>query len=359
MRIGIIVPGGMHKEREIPALISLASRLSRKHQVFVLSLAQGQKETFFVDNAEVTVIPALAPFTQRGRLIQQLVMAGSIFARRNLDIIHGFWASHPGFIAGSLGRAFRIPIVVSIGGGELIWRSDIQYGGANSRRRRLVTRSALAMATRVTVGSRFAQAYVPGNSLVVPLGAEFPRERESPATPDGKFRILHVANIQPVKAPEVMLKVIDRVLSSREDAVFDWVGVDTMNGAISKQVKKFGNRVRLHGRLPHRCLRPMYASADAYVHTSHYESQCVALCEAASFGVPIVATSVGIAPELDGAIVHEPGDEQSIAESICTLMRDRKFASLRSTRVKRWAETYNAEWTADTFESIYSELKGI
>jgi len=355
MRIGIIVPGGMHEDEPIPALISLVSHLSQKHQVFVACLA-GETETFAIANAEVRVISVPKIFSQKATLVSKLMKSVLWFRDKNLDVIHGFWASHPGFIAGTVGRMLSIPVVVSVGGGELIWRSEISYGGAYSLRRRLISRSALAMADRVTVGSKFVQGQVRGTTSVIPLGAELRKISHFRNQPAEVFRVLHVANIQAVKGPEIMVRVIEKILSQRDDVVFEWVGVDTMNGQIQQCLSRYGQRVQMRGKLPHRELLTVYDRAHVYVHTSHYESQCVALCEAAASGTPIVSTSVGIASTIDGAITHNIGDVGSISSSVNLLLDDRSKAASHSQKVYKWAQRYNAIWTKQEFERIYADV---
>ena len=358
MRIGIIVPGGMHVDEPIPALISLVSHLSRKHQVFVICLA-GQPETFALANAEVRVISGSKLFSKKATLVSKMMKSFLWFREKNLDVIHGFWASHPGFIAGSLGRMLSVPTVVSVGGGELIWRPEISYGGAYSLRRRLISRSALALADHITVGSQLVQEQVAEQTSVIPLGAELRANSDSRGQPTDIFRVLHVANIQPVKGPEIMVRVIEKILSERDDVVFDWVGVDTMNGQVQPLLSQYGQRVQVHGKLPHSELLTLFDDAHVYVHTSHYESQCVALCEAAASGVPIVSTSVGIANTIDGAITHNIGDADGISSSVGLLLDDRSKAMNLSIKVYQWAQKYNAEWTTTEFERIYAGvLKG-
>jgi glycosyltransferase involved in cell wall biosynthesis len=159
-----------------------------------------------------------------------------------------------------------------------------------------------------------------------------------------------------VKAPEIMVQVIEKVLSQRDDVIFDWVGVDTMDGQVQKSLFRYRERVNIRGKMPHDELLDLHDKAHVYVHTSHYESQCVALCEAAAAGVPIVSTSVGIASQIDGAIIHDTGDVDGISSSINLLLDDRTRASNLSQQVYQWAKTYNAEWTTAAFEEIYYDV---
>ena len=360
MKIALIVPGGVYpggEERVIPALISLIKRLATKHEVRVIVLGDNPPRHFDLFGAEVIDIgigdwmPPNASFPYR------LAKAFRLLAGQSYDVIHALWANHPGLVGGLCGKALGIPVVLSLGGGELVWIPEIQYGGAGTWKRRLISRQAILLATTVTAGSRRAMTQVDKDSLFLPLGPESEFFEGSLDREEGSFRVLQVANINKVKDPHTFLSVIEKVLARRSDVIFDWVGVDTLNGTIHSLAQKFGDRVKFWGVQSHTQLREIYRHAHVYIQTSLYESQCVAIAEAAAAGLPIVSTRVGIVDELmpNGILTCSVGDATELAESVLRLLDKPNLRMSLAREAQEWALKYNADWTASEFELVYRE----
>src|SRR6266699_2673690 len=136
MRIAMVVPGGVDRsgrERVIPVLLALIERLARRHQVLVVALQQ-QRERCRYPLLGATVIN-LGEVEGRGRVFRWINrlwrMIGALRSEGGggFDVIHGFWARGPGSLAVAAGSVLGVPVVISIGGGELVWLPDIGYGG--------------------------------------------------------------------------------------------------------------------------------------------------------------------------------------------------------------------------------------
>ncbi len=163
MRVGLVVPGFSADANDwcIPALRNLVRQLAGDADVHVFALRYphhpGRYELF---GAHVT---ALGGGEARGRgsagLWRQTASALAAEHRdRAFDVLHAFWAGEPGFVAALVGRALRIPTVVSLAGGELARLRDIGYGGLLRRPERTKTRLALRLARVVTTGSALGLA---------------------------------------------------------------------------------------------------------------------------------------------------------------------------------------------------------
>ena len=88
--------------------------------------------------------------------------------------------------------------------------------------------------------------------------------------------------------------------------------------------------------------------ADTFINASETEGTPVAVMEAVSCGIPVIATSVGgnkeIVGERNGILLGENPSPQEIANSIFKLLDDPKATlAKREESRKVWMERYNAD----------------
>jgi glycosyltransferase involved in cell wall biosynthesis len=364
MRIALIVPGGVHPSGTydvIPALLSLIERLARRHQLEVLVLGQSPTPIRFeLYRAQVEDV---------GRGLGARARAAAIL-KRPYDVLHAFWADRPGVLAGIAGYLARRPVVLSIGGGELARLDPIGFGGQRSAKGRRRARIALCLADCVTAGSRFAIELIPTArreaAQWIPLGADrhwfAPASslRPDPPAAGEPWRLLQVGSINAVKDPWTLLDAMRIVMSARSDVVLDWAGVDTLFGVAQRRAAELGlsSRIAFHGFLTHQMLAPIVRRAHLFIQASRYESQGVALCEAAMAGVPVIGTAVGLLAELapHAAVAVPPGDPPTLARAILALLDDPERRAALARVGQRFALEHDADWTAARFEALYASL---
>lgn len=355
-----MVPGGVDRsgrERVIPALLWQIERLAARHELHVISTQpDGSGDTYELRGARVHVLSAAGALTRSRRLVAALRVLGP------LDAIHAFWAGHGALVAGLVGRWQRCPIVVSLGGGELVSLPDIGYGGALRRRSRATARASLAMATTVTAASgpmmALARPFRP-DVQCIPLGVD--RRCFSPpsARPEGPpWRLLHVASLNRVKDQSMLIRALRRVVDRVPAVSLDVLGEDTMHGAIARMVHQQGldAHVRFHGVQPTAAVAAACRAAHLFVLTSRHEAGPVAAVEAAASGLPVVGTAVGHLADWspDAAVAVPPGDDAALADAIVALLADGGRRHRLADTARRWAERHDAEWTAGRFEALYA-----
>jgi len=163
-----------------------------------------------------------------------------------------------------------------------------------------------------------------------------------------------------VKDPHTCLKALKIIVDRYEDTVLDWVGLDTLGGAMQMLAKNLGleRKVRFHGEVKYSDLPDFYRGAHVYIQSSLYESQGLSVCEAAAAGLPIVGTGVGLLREIapGRAVAVDPGDASALAGAVLDLLPDLSRRQALGTRARAWMEKYHGGWTADTFQSIYENL---
>jgi len=128
------------------------------------------------------------------------------------------------------------------------------------------------------------------------------------------LRLVTVGRLVPHKRIDGIIAVLGRI----EDATLVVVGDGPQGPALRALAQRLGlaERVRLVGRLPVEQVWGLLAHyADVFVLNSIYEGLPHVLLEAATFGVPVVATAVGGTPEIvqdgeTGLLIppHSPGD---------------------------------------------------
>ena len=307
MRIALVVPGGVGADgvhNVIPALLSLIERLARHHDLLVLATDQvGSPARYQLRGAQTRCLGD----RRRGPLGRVRLAVAVLAELRSFrpDVIHVMWLGPRSTLSIVAGRILGVPVVATVGGGEMVAIRRIGYGGARSRRGRFHTRLATRFAAALTAGSRSAVAPILARRLdarSLPLGAE--RTSEPLAgyeAPPGELRLLVVASVNRVKGPEVVLGALARLHRNADlDVRLDWIGEDTMAGQGAALVRSLGlgGVAAFHGWEPNADVLAAMLMTDLLVQGSFHESQGVAVVEAAMRGVPTVGTAVGLVAEL-------------------------------------------------------------
>ena len=372
MRIVLVVPGGVGADgihEVIPALLSLVRRLAGRHEVLVIATEQvTARPSYELEGARILALGR----SQRRPIGRARVAWRAISAIRAFrpDVIHAFWLGPASTISIIAGRLSRVPVVASVGGGELVALRRIGYGGARTWWGRRQADLAVRLAAALTAGSRSALEPVARrrrDARWLPLGAEREAEtRRSGGSPDDPLRLLVAASINRVKGPEVILGALVRARNAlRGDAglSLDWLGEDTLGGSATALARALGisDVVRLRGFRPHPAVLAAWRSADLAIQGSFHESQGVAILEAAMAGVPAVGTSVGLVAELaaagpPAAVAVPVGDAAALGDAIAALARDPARRARIAEAARTWALAHDADWTAASFEALYAEV---
>lgn len=330
-RLGLLVPGFSSSEEDwcIPALLDLVRALATRDHVRVFALRYPPRTARYA-LAGAEVIPFGGDRGDvYGRVQGYRRAVRTIVAEhraRPFDLLHAFWAHEPGAIGALAAARTGLPLLVSVLGGELAHLPAIRYGGGEGPLNRHLVRFALGRARLVTAGSRDLLARVarrvgPERLELAPLGVErgrfFPAPGASPL--EGDPALLTVGSLVPVKGHAVLLEAFARVASRRPGAVVHVVGEGPERSAIEAlaRARGLGDRVRLHGAVPHDALPAFYRGARLFVLSSHFESQCLAVLEALACGTPVAGTAVGILPEIvPASLLAAPAHPAALAEAV-------------------------------------------
>jgi len=102
--------------------------------------------------------------------------------------------------------------------------------------------------------------------------------------------------------------------------------------------------VRFWGARPHEAILEILESADVFVHCSDNEGLPVAISEALSAGLPVVASNVGGIPDLvregENGFLVGPDDHAQFAERVAQLVRDDALRGKMSANARRFAHDH-------------------
>jgi len=324
MNVGLVVPGFSADAADwcIPALRHLARALTEHADVRVLAVRYPYRvDRYDLEGSEVITLggaairgPATLALWRR-----TLGVLRAEHRRRPFDVLHAFWATESGMLTALAGRLLRVPTLVSLAGGELVALSDIGYGDQRVAWERIKVALALRLASAVSAGSQYlrhiAQRFRPG-VVRLPLGVDTALFR--PAAGYGGQRLLHVGTLTPVKDQRALLTAFARVQAGNRRATLDVVGDGPLLGSLRELATGLGvaSAVRFLGAADHAALPAIYHSADIFVVSSRHEAQCMVALEAASCGLRVVGTSVGVVPELAPATPVPVGDVPALARAI-------------------------------------------
>ncbi len=282
------------------------------------------------------------------------------------DVVHAFWAGSHGALAVGMGTLLRVPSVVHVAGGELAALPDIGYGGCRTWRGRLREHAVLRAATVVTCASQPIGELVAARGVTaqrVPLGVDLDRwpVRAPVRRLSGEpARLVHVASLNAVKDQPTLLRALRGLADAGREFHADIVGEDTLDGRIHALAAELGlqHRLRFHGFLTQRALRPIVEQAHVAVVSSRHEAGPVVVLEAALAGVPSVGTTVGHLAEWSphAALAVPCGDSGALAAGIARLLDDEDLRLRLAGAAQRIALEDSADETARQFSEIYRRI---
>lgn len=153
-----------------------------------------------------------------------------------------------------------------------------------------------------------------------------PGRLQKTGKPGSKIKVLCVAKIRSVKGIDVLLDAIENLPHS-ENFEFNIIG-HTDNSPYCRQqlsrIKKMDPLVKLYPPIDHEDLLSWYQQSDFFVLPSRTEGFGIVLAEAASCGLPLVATRSGgpedIINEQNG-VLAEPENPESLKQSILRMAK--------------------------------------
>jgi colanic acid/amylovoran biosynthesis glycosyltransferase len=251
---------------------------------------------------------------------------GRTVSERAIGHVHAHWATHPTTVALVASRLADVPFSFTAHAHDI--QIDTTMLAWKLRR--------AAFAVTVSDFNRIAlEALAPDARVeVVRSGVDTTRfSAQGPSSGDGVFRVSCVGRLAPEKGQEHLLHALAELARAGRPTSCAIVGSGGERERLERLSAALGlTRVVFHGSTSSAGVRRILAGSDAMVLPSvrlasgRTEGLPVALVEAMSMGVPVVASRVAGTPELvrDGetGLLVEPGSAPQIARAIERLMDD-------------------------------------
>jgi colanic acid/amylovoran biosynthesis glycosyltransferase len=186
---------------------------------------------------------------------------------------------------------------------------------------------------------------------------------EAPASSDSIFRILSCSNMVPVKRIHLLY---ESVILLPFPVIWTHIGSGPEYGEISKMAKAAPSHVSivLKGQMQNRDVLAWYKEnpVDLFVNVSESEGIPVAIMEAISYGIPVIATDVGGTSEIVNSnngylLPANPGPEliaRSIHDFHC--LGEHQKLAMRTAAKHHWNTNFNAEKNYNEFAVFLKSL---
>lgn len=189
------------------------------------------------------------------------------------------------------------------------------------------------------------------------------------ASADGTFRIVSCSFLVPVKRVDLLLEGIACAARQRPQQQFEWhhFGDGPLRAELERLASTLPENVRnyLPGYRPLADLMGFYRDnpIDVFVNVSQSEGTPVAVMEAISCGMPVVATAVGGNPEIvserNGTLLSPNPDPDEIAAALLDFWDDPETARRKRAASRQvWNEKYNASRNFQAFVDRLQSIRG-
>lgn len=165
--------------------------------------------------------------------------------------------------------------------------------------------------------------------------------------------------------PEFAVQVLEQLSICYPNAVLTMAGQDAgLLEPTRELVNKKGlqDKVCFAGFLNDEGKQLHFGSHDIYLNTNRIDNMPIAVVEAAAFGLPVVAMSVGGIPYLlkDGqtGLLTKFGDINAMVDAVCRLLEQPQLAAHISARGREMAERSAWENVFPVWDKIYRQVLG-
>ena len=259
-----------------------------------------------------------------------------------------------------LARAARRPYLLHVHGGEFMKFYEEESPRLVQRFiRHTLARAALVIALSEQWRERLQAISPTARIEVVPNGVRLPDIMARRQPPDRAPTLLFIGDLIPAKGVHDLTRAF-ALIAGR----FPRLKLTCAGGGEAAAIHRLAARLDVRQRIvcpgwlgPQR-LRAELAGAAAFALPSYAEGMPMALLEAMSWGLPVIATPVGGVPQViehgvNGLLV-EPGDIEGIAAAIARLMSDPALRERLGTAARQTiAARFSLDATLDRLGEMY------
>lgn len=277
-----------------------------------------------------------------------------------IDLLHAH-VHRAGWAAVLVGRLLSVPVVISEHSSEFAAGT---LSVAAARRARIAYRMADVVSPVSEVLRKSIEAHgMSANFQVVPNPVDtdafsLPADR----THDGPVRFAIVALLAPVKGVADALQAFGELARAGIAFHVDVVGDGPERVNCERLARELGieSRIRFRGILDRAGVAATLRNVDALVLSSRAETFGTAVLEGMASGLPVVATRVGVTPELvdeDSGLLVAPGQIGELARALRDMAA--QHAGYDRARIAATARaTYGLEAVGARWAALYRSVLG-
>ncbi|MCC7117867.1 MAG: glycosyltransferase [Anaerolineales bacterium] len=225
--------------------------------------------------------------------------------------------------------------------------------------------SALVVVSTRAQQSAIVEGVLPKNIILIKNGIEpistagvnQTKARKAAGLKDGEIFIVAVGRLVTEKAHEILIQALPLVLKEYPQVRLGILGEGPLRGQLEKQIEalRLTQAVYLFGTQD--AVEDYLAIAEIFVLPSRAEGLPIALLEAMSAGLPVVATALkGMSDVIEHGrtgLLTPPEDSQALAEAILQLLRDPAYArQLGAQAKKQVVENYSRAEMAEQYLTL-------
>ena len=275
----------------------------------------------------VRLRPVGMPMT---RMAQRAALLVEIARRQRPDVIYGTAVSC-GFLALVAGRCLGIPAVTNVAGNDLYfaspWARHTYIRWALTASDGVTAHTDDLAAKAFALSGRRPEVVTPGLKVRPAHQIDRQAARVLLALPEARPIVLYAGRLSPEKGVVWLLRAFPQVIAACPDARVVLVGDGPQRTELAglAQTLGLGGAVVFAGMQPHEIVISYMRAADLFVFPSLREVFGIALLEAMSCGLPIVASNVMGIPSVvedpaNGRLVP-PGDAGALADRIIRFLQ--------------------------------------
>ena len=267
---------------------------------------------------------------------------------KGIKIVHIHSASYRSFYRESIyliiAKLFRKKIIFQLHGGEF----EIFYNSNKKYCDYICSKADVVIGVSKYFGELFKRLNLNSNIIVLYNIAEKPLYKKVKLdTSKEKLEVLFLGAIDDNKG---IFEVLDlwsnnRDLCDKFNLTICGIGDDKrLNKFIHEN--KFSNSVKYLGWIDSEKKNKLLSNTDIYIQPSHFESLGIAIIEALSYGIPVIASNTGGIPELithnfNGYLI-EVGDMNKMREDLLYLYNNRsKFLDFKENAESKATEFFS------------------
>jgi glycosyltransferase involved in cell wall biosynthesis len=287
--------------------------------------------------------------------------------RIEFDIIHAHFIYPQGYVAVKLGKKFNKPVIITAHGHDIYdmpfrdnkWYKKIKWIldesnhviTVSEKNRRILVEKLKIRDKKITV--------IPNGFNSQKFNNISQKEsREKIKFFENKKIILCIANQNPIKGQEYLIKAMKMVVEKRQDVICFIIGGGSLTKEFDRLINKLNlkNYIKILGLKQHKEIPLWMNSADLFVLPSLNEGNPTVMFEALGTGLPFIGSNVGGIPEIitseDYGLLVEPANSKNLAEKIIIALNKKWEKDL----IRKYAQQFSwddiARQTLDIYELV-------